>query len=529
MQSCRKSCDLCDSSSTTKNGAAKEEENALETGSPSKTETSSSEIECMDLSDRCPDWQTDGNCEGHYAEMIKKKCPKSCGLCEGEKEEQTEKKLDGGIIEDAVTVDAVKALVAQPDCIDQKEDCTRWKEEGECDGTQADYMKEKCPRACGLCTDSADSEESSPEPDSTPKNTTTTAETECVDQNPKCPEWHKIGECDGEYAEKMATMCPKSCGLCKSSSSTTTDKTEEKADTKCVDKSTMCKLLVQDGKCESEPSGEEDIKEKCPASCGLCTTDSDGGDGEGGEGKSVEQKVAAETKETEDCKDKSENCEQWKEDGECDSNLAEKMRAQCPKSCGVCISKDSPSVKKTNCTDRDEMCVHWKANGECDGNDKKYMEKKCPLSCGICKPEGDIEHADSAPGQSNSTSADCVDSESSCESWKEQGECDGKFAEQMKKDCPKTCGYCTDDSESENGEKEKKSGGLAGLAGNLLSSVAEGLKESVMEIAGRREDKKCVDYDAECETWEEAGECESSKAEVMKEKCPKSCGVCKGE
>merc|ERR1719494_472807 len=136
---------------------------------------------------------------GKWSEFTK--CSKSCG---GGTRTRTRKcdypapTIDGRPCEgdDTVTENCnqQKCQVVVKQCKNFHKHCRYWATKGFCtDPNQQQYMKENCPRACGLCTPS----------------------TSCKDKSGNCKSWGARGFCTrGSYVEYMKLNCKSTCGLC---------------------------------------------------------------------------------------------------------------------------------------------------------------------------------------------------------------------------------------------------------------------------------------------------------------------------
>lgn len=74
-------------------------------------------------------------------------------------------------------------------CIDSRQECTRWARDGECD-SNPEYMKDNCKAACLECQSKS-----------------------CFDQQRACAQWADAGECQNNSAFMLDT-CSYSCGVC---------------------------------------------------------------------------------------------------------------------------------------------------------------------------------------------------------------------------------------------------------------------------------------------------------------------------
>ena len=75
---------------------------------------------CNDKDLSCAAWGKAGECTGTNSEVVKQKCPHTCGVC-------------------------------THICSDLKKDCDGWRRAGECKNSP-DFMLAQCPTSCGLCS-----------------------------------------------------------------------------------------------------------------------------------------------------------------------------------------------------------------------------------------------------------------------------------------------------------------------------------------------------------------------------------------
>lgn len=87
-------------------------------------------------------------------------------------------------------------------CKDLDEACVDWAQSGECQANPS-YMRETCPRSCGICNGGRGFVHPDGPPQAPP----------CVDGDVECVAWAEAGECEGN-AEFMHTTCKKACGVC---------------------------------------------------------------------------------------------------------------------------------------------------------------------------------------------------------------------------------------------------------------------------------------------------------------------------
>ena len=72
---------------------------------------------CGDSDESCANWAKSGECD--KSEVVKKKCPHSCSLCNHR-------------------------------CRDTNDQCPQWADGGQCD-TNLEFMYKECPVSCGVC------------------------------------------------------------------------------------------------------------------------------------------------------------------------------------------------------------------------------------------------------------------------------------------------------------------------------------------------------------------------------------------
>eukprot|EP00105_Crassostrea_gigas_P030469 XP_011452782.1 PREDICTED: zinc metalloproteinase nas-15 [Crassostrea gigas] len=135
-------------------------------------------------------------------------------------------------------------------CRNQDKDwsCSVWAKQGECDRNPR-YMKSKCARACGVCSDAMAADK--------------VVGDQCVNAFPddKCKSWKELGDC---VANKvwMSQNCKKACGVCDSSNdSTGTGCSNRQPDKKCDDWAVR-------GECTVNPRW---MARNCQKSCQQCT------------------------------------------------------------------------------------------------------------------------------------------------------------------------------------------------------------------------------------------------------------------
>mmetsp|Transcript_82039 Transcript_82039/g.171722 ORF Transcript_82039/g.171722 Transcript_82039/m.171722 type:complete len:467 (-) Transcript_82039:78-1478(-) len=94
------------------------------------------------------------------------------------------------------------------------------------------------------------------------------------------------------------------------------------------------------------------------------------------------------------------------------------------------------------CIDSESSCSGWAQNGECRRN-PNYMKVKCCRSCqnGQAGSVPAVPAAPAQPAGAGSAAADCSDASSSCGAWAAAGECN-KNPDWMKGNCKVSCKVC---------------------------------------------------------------------------------------
>ena len=253
-----------------------------------------------------------------------------------------------------------------------------------------------------------------------------------IDDDNECYGKALMGQCTSETSSDiMRLKCAKACGRCVS---------------ECIDSHDSCSRWADDGYCASNTYTQNN----CPLSCGFCTQ-SDG---------ICEYNY-----------DRNSDCPAWKDDGECaNSENSDFMRSNCGTTCKLC-PKEKIQAKNMPCVsdNPNTNCAFYALRGDCSGNFRKFMELNCATTCGF-----------------NCESNKCMDKNTNCMSWSEQGECDNN-PYYMHVNCAASCDTC------------EKLQGEAGV--------------------------DCQDYNDFCEGWAAVGECEANTG-YMWINCPKSCKRC---
>lgn len=97
----------------------------------------SSDDECRDLHPRCATWADLGECEENNQEMHDN-CPKSCGLCDVDRDLLGED-------EDEEEQDQVSKTKEESGCVDTHDSCKSWAAAGESGCAYIIYMTELNP------------------------------------------------------------------------------------------------------------------------------------------------------------------------------------------------------------------------------------------------------------------------------------------------------------------------------------------------------------------------------------------------
>ena len=152
------------------------------------------------------------------------------------------------------------------------------------------------------------------------------------------------------------------------------------------------------------------------------------------------------------------------------------------------------------CNDTDASCGSWAQQGECESN-PDAMLRICPTSCGLCTPE-------------------CKDLKPDCPGWGASGECN-ENPEYMVRNCPVTCEACKSTC------KDVQSDCPGWTADGECYKNPGFMYKECPGSCGVCEGVKCADKNVtQCQIWADAGECVNNPLAVMKE-CPDSCGVCR--
>ncbi|XP_078351704.1 uncharacterized protein LOC144636382 [Oculina patagonica] len=274
--------------------------------------------------------------------------------------------------------------------------------------------------------------------------------TDCMDRHSRCGDWARNGECVVNYPF-MRDKCPRSCGLCtyggngrgractfpffyknrfvydclyfnkKPWCATTTNYNKDKrwgycfpklyrnikaVNRKylywgeCDDQHTECRSWAKKGMCEEQPSKMDSW---CPWSCHKCAPE-----------LMVTHKG---------CRDHSSSCKDWAKNGDC-MNKPVFMTAFCRWTCKHCAKK---SVATTVQDRMPKDCKKWMQNGDCYLH-QEFMLQNCRASC-------------MAGGYVNGKM--CLDRVANCHTLARQGYCREPTSRNiMIKYCRYSCRWC---------------------------------------------------------------------------------------
>uniref|UniRef100_A0A1I7UIU3 ShTK domain protein n=1 Tax=Caenorhabditis tropicalis TaxID=1561998 RepID=A0A1I7UIU3_9PELO len=231
-----------------------------------------------------------------YYAVMTQQCPRTCGRCTSTSTSTT-------------CVDRVNPSTGVSDCTARAALCN--------DATYYAVMTQQCPRTCGRCN--------------TTSTTTSTSSTTCADRsNPltgssDCPA--RAALCNNAvYYNIMTVQCPRTCGRCNTTSSTSTTTCADRVNpttgvSDCTARAALCNNSVY----------YDLMTVQCPRTCGRCTSSSSTVTSSSSTTASttcVDQVNAATG--VSDCPNRRAFC----------TNAAyiTLMRTQCPLTCGFCTS-----------------------------------------------------------------------------------------------------------------------------------------------------------------------------------------------
>ncbi|XP_078360447.1 uncharacterized protein LOC144644783 isoform X2 [Oculina patagonica] len=317
-----------------------------------------------------------------------------------------------------------------------------------------------------------------------------------------CPGYAAIEGYCKDYEDFMRKNCPKSCGYCAEATTqpaVTTESLKPPAPAVCEDDPDYAdgcpEMAAVEGYCKDQ---EDFMRKNCPKTCGYCSE------------ATTQPAVTTESVKPpapavcEDDPDYADGCpEMAAVEGYCKDN-EDFMRKNCPKSCGYCSEATTEPAVTTEsvnppapvvCEDDPDYadgCPEMAAvEGYCK-DQEDFMRKNCPKSCGYCSegtapPPSPVECKDD-PEYKN----DCKDIAATPGFCQEQKE----FTE---KHCQLSCDWCE-----------------SPITKAPIEEICEG---------------DLPKWAAFCPTWAEAGECNDREKQVfMEHYCRKSCNLpCKPE
>ncbi|EFO89011.1 hypothetical protein CRE_06684 [Caenorhabditis remanei] len=202
------------------------------------------------------------------------------------------------------------------------------------------------------------------------------------------------------------------------------------------------------------------MTENCPQTCGFCNTATMRPE----VSSTIRPGMTTTRPWTNNCTDKLatggfNECLGWR--SYCNNMFyKEFMTHNCAQTCGLCASTMRPGVTSTlhpgmtttrpwtspnNCTDRPNAnginaCPGWRAY--CNNLFyKDFMTDNCPQTCGFCIPSTG-SYPTLRPGMSSTIRpGSCIDSRSDC-AFNRNLCNNNSFREQMRIQCPRTCGFC---------------------------------------------------------------------------------------
>ncbi|TKR62152.1 hypothetical protein L596_026148 [Steinernema carpocapsae] len=407
-------------------------------------------------------------------------------------------------------------------CIDLMDDCAKNAKNCKEDGESSVFIRTFCPNTCGLC------------PTTTPVPTTKPPPIVCQDLAKGCPNQKKKNNC-GLPIIKLA--CALTCGICEP----------------CKDK-VDCKGATKEF-CEDAGGMGDAAREMCALTCGVCVLPT-----------TLAPTTLAPTTPAPPCQDVSSNCEKLK--NKCEKeNWVEKMKqncaltcgfcercmdkfdcknvdqetcndpelggmvkAECEKTCGVCIAptttkaptteaptaKPPPTTEAPPCEDKSKFCDKLLAN--CEKEDyKAQMMASCAKTCGFCEPCRD--------------KTDCQGvSPDTCE--------DKDLGELFKKECARTCGVCkvgtTLVPHTTTPKKTTEAETTPWVCEDTSPNCALILESCAREDRKKYMEKTCAKSCSFCQPCEDKIDCngfdeackDENLVEFMKQDCPKTCGFC---
>lgn len=339
----------------------------------------------------------------------------------------------------------ITAAAAKGYCNDRDSSCANWGKNGECEGDNADAVKNLCPHTCGVCRwraprwrrDHSHARRSlhttvyiaaslllvapaplalsasqtsahrprrphRPHPDSWPRPRRSHA---CGDMESHCEAWAKSGECEKspDYMKKAHTPPPSRLPFPASHSHAGSHSTAAPH---------TSAPLARPALAASPPSPPPSLTaQECPTACGLCNPV---------------------------CSDLHDDCNHWYKEGACETNPWY-MYLNCAVSCGVC---------KPMCKDKEGGCPpHASPRYQHPHTTPAHRLTAPPLPRPSPIPSTTIPRSPTtrlalaAPSARERTRTSLPLQENDCPGWSSMEEC-SKNAGHMLLKCPNSCSVC---------------------------------------------------------------------------------------
>ncbi|CAH3149811.1 unnamed protein product, partial [Porites lobata] len=301
--------------------------------------------DCDNFDSECGKSLSKDMCSSHR-ELMAKKCPKMCDLCECPLKCQ-----NGGTVNRqsciCVCPSGWKGMDCSVRCYDAAgKDTCEWRVRNG-HSCKEYYMKIDCAATCGYCVIESKTTTTTPAPITTTVPTITippttvavttagipsfpepTVPEDCKkDLHSDCGLWAGVGECE----KNPPWMIPNCCVSCK----------YHQAPKDCIDSQSSCPRWAFHGECEKNKAW---MLANCRKSCNQCG----------------------------DCKDTNVvDCPSWALQNQCISgNRVTWMHINCRRSCGMC-----------KVYDKHEDCPALAARDECTKSNRTWIVDRCPRSC----------------------------------------------------------------------------------------------------------------------------------------------------
>ncbi|XP_066018960.1 uncharacterized protein [Pocillopora verrucosa] len=295
--------------------------------------------DCDNFDSECGKSLTQAMCTSSR-ELMAKKCPKMCSLCECPLKCQ-----HGGTVNLQNCVCSCPSGWKGMDCSGKvcppgfygenceircydavgKDTCEWRVRNGH--NCKVHYMMVDCAATCGYCDDGSKITTTPAQATTAPPPTTATSKCH-TDLNSHCEVWAGRGECE----KNPLWMIPNCCVSCK----------HHQAPKDCIDVSPSCPHWAFTGECEVNRAW---MLQNCRKSCNQCG----------------------------DCKDTDAKCPIWALLKQCKyGDRISWMNTNCRNSCGMCKGYD-----------KHDQCPAWSAMNECKRSNWTWMVDHCPRSCDV--------------------------------------------------------------------------------------------------------------------------------------------------